>query len=747
MTRETSHQSIVRNFGFGVAVSFIVVAAAVLIFSMVVSAQRAERELRARSEILLAELTQLLKSPLWNYNDREIKIIANAYLQNPSIGILTITGSDGRVLFSREKPTRHLLFVRESQVVYKGETIGQVRFTVSGDYQDRLSRDFLWSYVVTVLSVLLITLLVAGLMLRLHLKRPMGNFIELVEAYSSGNLGALRKGPTFTEFEPLVRVLEAMGQSLNLQMEALRENQRNLAQAQRMAQLGSWDWDIGKQSVIWSDQMFRVLGLDPEQFVPKLNGFYPLLHPEDQTAMKRALTRALKDPAAPLDIKLRCIKPDGTEIWVHARGEVTQWEGDTPLRMSGTLLDITERRRFEAEITELNRTLEGKVAERTLELSREIAERSAAEEKLQRIFTLSPDLIGSGNLKGFFIQVNPAFRTLLGYDEADFCSRPFLDYVHKDDQEATAQALIEAAQGTVRDVFTIDNRYRCKDGRYLWIAWVVLAVVEQDVFYAFGRDVTERIKAETELRQAHKMEALGNLAGGTAHTLNNLLLPILALSEVIRDEFPADGREYQMANTICQAAHKSREVVSRMLVFSRQNRSHLEFVDLGQIVRDSVDLVRVGTPSSIAIDTEIDLNDLMVYADPSEIETVVMNLVTNSVAALDKSVGAIHISVSVVSLDENVINASESFLPGDYAKISVNDDGEGISPEIIDRIFDPFFTTKDVGKGTGLGLAMVDGIARHHGGGVTVASTRGGGTTFNLYIPLANGLPAQIMAR
>lgn len=247
--------------------------------------------------------------------------------------------------------------------------------------------------------------------------------------------------------------------------------------------------------------------------------------------------------------------------------------------------------------------------------------------------------------------------------------------------------------------------------------------------------VAEKEKAQAQLRQAQKMEAIGNLAGGIAHDFNNILFPIVGMSELLLEDLPAGSLEHENAQEIFTAGKRGRELVKQILAFSRQSEHKLVPVRIQRVLRDVLKLCRATIPVDIEIQQEIQEHCGLVMSDPTQLHQVAMNLITNAYHALDTNSGKIMVQLKETTIRDNeLINLPVKTSP--YAKLTVSDTGKGIDPGMLDKIFEPYFTTKEKGKGTGLGLAVVHGIIKAHGGEITVCSDPGKGSTFNVFIPL-----------
>lgn len=257
-----------------------------------------------------------------------------------------------------------------------------------------------------------------------------------------------------------------------------------------------------------------------------------------------------------------------------------------------------------------------------------------------------------------------------------------------------------------------------------------------DLCTAIIRDVSDREEAERQRRQAQNMESLGNLAGGMAHDINNMLLPILNLTAMVRRSLGAESSEDKKLGMVLQAAERVKGLVQRVLEFSRQDEPDFKDQTIHRIMEKALPLIRSTTPTSIEVTTKISKFSGKIHADEKQINAALINLVSNAVDAIGGSNGHIAIELKEAKPNQSLMIRNPDLRSIPYAKISVIDDGCGMSPEVMERIFDPFFTTKEPGKGTGLGLSMIHGIVAKHGGGVDVRSSEGEGARVDLYFPL-----------
>jgi PAS domain S-box-containing protein len=247
-------------------------------------------------------------------------------------------------------------------------------------------------------------------------------------------------------------------------------------------------------------------------------------------------------------------------------------------------------------------------------------------------------------------------------------------------------------------------------------------------------DVTQEVERETQMRVAQKMEAMGTLASGVAHDFNNVLAAIMGYSELATHELGPGHRAQAHLEQVIKAGERARDLVRQILAFSRQAEQRLEPLDLGQSLREGLSLLRATLPATVIMVPEIDPRPVMVLADPTEMQQVLMNLCANAAQAMGDHGGQLTISLGFHEVRER--QPGLDLEPGGYALLTVADDGPGMTAEVRERVFEPFFTTKEVGRGTGLGLSVVHGIVRSSRGLITVDSSPGQGATFRVYLPL-----------
>ena len=319
-----------------------------------------------------------------------------------------------------------------------------------------------------------------------------------------------------------------------------------------------------------------------------------------------------------------------------------------------------------------------------------------------------------------------------GYEPSELCATPFIDFVHPDDRAETREVFAGLLRGT--RVTDFENRYRRKDGEYRVFSWrATLDPITGDV-YGVARDITAHRATEAQLHQAQKMEAIGQLAGGVAHDFNNLLLAILANAELAMATVPQGSETAECLSEIEAAGRRAADLTNQLLAFSRRQPSRPIAVDLNELIRGLMKMLRRLLPESISIELLPGRNLAAVSADPTQLEQVIVNLCVNARDAMERG-GQLTLETETIAIDTGYCETHPWAKPGRYVLLRVTDTGVGMSGEVRERAFEPFFTTKGAHRGTGLGLSTVYGIVQQHGGMVHVSSEVGEGTTFKVYLP------------
>jgi PAS domain S-box-containing protein len=361
-------------------------------------------------------------------------------------------------------------------------------------------------------------------------------------------------------------------------------------------------------------------------------------------------------------------------------------------------------------------------------------EREAIRSINQRIFDTSLDLILVVDGHGNFLRVSPSSLTILGYRPEEMVGQSGTKFVFSDDLDSTRAEMRLARRGGLSRTF--ESRYVHRDGHPVSIAWTGIWSESDRQYFFIGRDITERMALESQLRQAQKMEAVGQLTGGVAHDFNNILTVIIGMTELLSDVLGGDQKLGPIVQAIDEAASRGAQLTQRMLAFARKQPLQARNIDLNEIIGRAAVMLRRTIGEDVAVKLALAEGLWPALADPAQIEDVILNLAVNARDAMPNG-GQLVIETSNIYLDEQYAAQNLEVAAGDYVSVVVTDSGTGMPPEVVERVFEPFFTTKEVGRGTGLGLSMVYGFVKQSRGHVKIYSEVGHGTSIKLYLPRA----------
>lgn len=448
--------------------------------------------------------------------------------------------------------------------------------------------------------------------------------------------------------------------------------------------------------------------------------FHQLTHPDDRANDSVAHERLVRGEVSEVSREKRYQRKDGAPVWVSVSASLIRDEVGRPLRTLAVVRDITERHKAEE--------------------ARQVAEakyRALVEQSLAGIYIIQDDR---------FVYVNPTLAEILGYEVEELISKRVLDIIFEDDREMVNANVRKRMEGKIESI-RYALRVLRKDGS------IVHAEVHGARSEYEGRpailgtllDITERKKIEAQLLQSHKMEAIGQLAGGIAHDFNNLLTAITGNTKLALEDLPAGHPAREHLLEVTKAGARAVDLVRRILTFSRQQPHERNLMHLRPVVEEALQLLRASLPATIEIRSTFVPDAPAVRADATQVHQVIMNLGANAGHALGDH-GVLEMREALVDVDADLARTSPELREGRYLRLTVSDSGCGMDRATVARIFDPFFTTKSQAEGTGLGLSVVHGIMKAHGGAITVYSEPSKGTAFHLYFPAAEGEIPEVTA-
>ncbi len=489
-----------------------------------------------------------------------------------------------------------------------------------------------------------------------------------------------------------------------------------LREAQRLADLGSFIWDIQANRLTWSDHLFLIYGRRREDFSGTPENFFEYIHPEDRAAVRANIEKILASGGTSFKGEERIVRPNGDVRHLLTIGEVVRDENGAPLRVIGVCRDVTDSKRVESALRE---------SEQNYRLL---------------VDSVSDYAIYMLDTHGRVRNWNTGAERIKQYSAKEIVGQHFSRFYTEEDrandlpnlalQTATREGRYEATGWRVR-----------KDGTRFFANVVIDAIRADDGtlagFAKITRDITLQREAELaleqsreQLAQAQKMEALGQLTGGIAHDFNNLLMIMGGHAQLLQRRL-SEPRDLQAIDAIRAAAGRGEKLTRQLLAFSRSQMLTPVVVDL----RTRIDTVREMLGASLRgnIELTVDVEDAIwpVEVDLGELELALVNIAVNARDAMPHG-GKITVSARNVVLQPG---SAAGPLEGDFVALAVIDTGAGIPPKVMARVFEPFFTTKPVGKGTGLGLSQVHGFAQQSSGAVTMDSTPGEGSVVTMYLP------------
>ena len=488
--------------------------------------------------------------------------------------------------------------------------------------------------------------------------------------------------------------------------EALRESEEDykllIKNLPGVVYRGYRDW-----SVRFLDSSIEDLtGYDFKEFNSRKMKWSDVIVEEDLKTVSESFRKVLKTGKSYVR-EYRIKTKDGSTRWIQDRGQIVHNNGGEKESISGVFFDITERKQVEKERGLLATAIE-----------------QAAESV---IISARP---------GTIQYVNPAFEQLSGFTRKEIVGKNFRILKSDRHDESFYKEMWDVISSG--EIWSGHITNRMKDDTLCEFETKISPVRDSSGevvnFVSVSRDVTKEIALQAQLQQTQKMQAIGTLAGGIAHDFNNILAAVIGYTEIAIADVEKGGLLHDNLKEVLTAGERAKDLVNQILTFSRQSEQDLKPIKVELIVKEVLKLIRASLPATIEIHQDLKSN-AAVLGNYTKIHQVLMNLCTNAAHAMGEKGGMLDVSLVDVELDADYAAKHFDIKPGPYLKLSVRDTGQGISSALLGQIFDPFFTTKQQGEGTGMGLSVVHGIVKSHGGTISVYSEPGEGSIFNVYLP------------
>jgi len=550
--------------------------------------------------------------------------------------------------------------------------------------------------------------------------------------------------------------------------EALKENESRLLEAQRIAHIGFIEVKLETEQIYMSDEVCRMYGIKKGKIktMPELVSY---VHPEDLELVQKRLDLAMRGEQA-YNIEHRIVRPDGSIMWTHSQAELIHNADGKPIKIIGTSHDITERKQAKEQLASVNRTL-CMISDCNQALVR-------VEDEQRLLETICALIVDEGGYKMAWVgeAKHDDERRVIPLAQAGF-EDGYLESVHiswKDDKFGrgpTGRAIREGkavvCQGVLHDPAFLPWRDQAVRRGYASCAAFPLVIdgkmmgtlniyaPEPEAFHtdeiklleelasdvAFGVEVLRHRKdkemLEEQFRQAQKMEAIGTLAGGIAHDFNNMLAGMLGTAYLVREKLDERPDLQKKLKRVEKTGFRAAEMISQLLTFARKGMTNMQSVELTPFLKEAFKLARSSVPENISVTLDVPETECVVEGDATLLQQVLLNLIDNAKHAVTgQAHPEIHVSLHVLEVDDVLCEQRPLLLHKPYIRLTVKDNGYGISKEHLKQLFDPFFTTKEVGEGTGLGLAMVYGAVQSHNGIIEVESEEGKGSAFHMFLPL-----------
>ncbi|MBD3241689.1 MAG: PAS domain S-box protein [Chitinivibrionales bacterium] len=496
---------------------------------------------------------------------------------------------------------------------------------------------------------------------------------------------------------------------------AMKRSELLLRAAERMAQVGAWEWDLVHDELTFSDEWLRIHGCTQRTMTRE--DLLPVAHPDDRPRIEKAL-RAVVAGESGYSMEHRIINQStGETRYIHSHGEVVRDDQGAPVRMYGSAKDITDYRR-------------------ALEALRE------SEERFRRFFESDPEYCYIVSPQGTVVDANKAALDGLGFTRDELIGKDVISLYAPECRERARGLFVGWERG--HDLRNEELVVLTGDAKRRTVLLSATAIRAEDgsLLHSVSvqRDITDLKVAQEQLRQAQKLEAIGQLAGGVAHDFNNLLGGITGYADLLKERIADRPGLIGYVERILTSSTRAASLTRQLLTFARRTEAEMVPCDVHECIRQVVDVLQRTIDRRIAVSRDLRADASIINGDRAQIENALLNMGVNARDAMPDGGKLVYETETVTLSSSAELGQGWDIAPGDYLRVRVTDTGVGMNEETRNRIFEPFYTTKELGKGTGLGLASAYGAVRQHGGYITVDSTQGEGSVFTVYLPLLDGV-------
>ena len=518
---------------------------------------------------------------------------------------------------------------------------------------------------------------------------------------------------------------------------SLRRSEEQLRLAEAASGVGTFELDLTSGRWNWTPQVSLLFGFGPQHPASSFTDLERAIFIDDVPKLRAAIDTAKQTGVYHVEFRVR--HADASVHWLAGKGQIAPDETAQARWLRGAFYEITDRKVLEVRLLALNETLEARVADRARELASSITKLQETEHRFRMLVEAVTDyaiymLDPAGNI----VNWNAGAERIKGYTREEIIGQHYSRFfTEADRQRGLPQEAIATAARTGK--YETEGWRVRKDGSTFWANAVLNAIFDEAGqllgFAKVTRDLTERRAAEERLRQAQKIEAVGQLTGGIAHDFNNLLTVIAGNIEALQRRLPEGARDNlrPLTDAALRGTMRAALLTHQLLAFSRRQPLEPKAVSVNTLISGLSEMLRRTLGESILIETVLTGGLWLTFADANQLESALLNLAVNARDAMPDG-GKLTIEAANVSLDEKYAGQAE-ITAGQYVGIFVSDTGIGMTPEVIAQAFEPFFTTKEIGQGTGLGLSQVHGFIKQSGGHVKIYSEIGAGTTVKLYLP------------